>query len=792
MSEVQRSSRRNPCPCCGRVKDGDCRVTADGLVLCHRNTDHRPGAVIRGQDGSFWAFTGVTADQRCGVFKPDEPLPAREVARVIPPPASRQTGLWAYSSTQQVVRSDHSKGKSFCPWHQAGGQWVKGAGPDPWPFYGAPSPGIICETEGEKCCDVMLQLGIACISHPGHDLAKPKMAARYAGLLDIGVEHVLYIADNDKAGRDRADKAQEAAKAAGVTLSIFHAADLFPGIKQTGSVDDVDPELIKPALAKALAEQVPTSAEGYFPDKAGAEYAALLREERSGRDLAEAAAKIADQYKVTASDWYQIKQQADREYESELQKKAEVVEIRQSLASQKARAEFKLELMLPAPIATALATVTQTLPTDDLCTTMAFLAAASGTFKIGTTLCANVLSNYKVPLNLFVVLVAPSGKKKSPVLRAACRDPWEWVRADAAAANRQAREDWEAACEGVSRNERPDRPMPVFPFITGATGEALSQQFAVHEDDPRRMGILLFKDELSSFFTGLDAYRSGSKKCDQASILEAFEGTGCTELRATKESRMFERCHLSILGGIQPAIFEQQVAHKGDPDGFFARFLYARLPQVSKRMPLHASAEQVAELHRQEDYLKGIMLRLYKLPPTKLILCDKAMELFVELDYEAQELGGMAASDTAEGPVYGKRCANVARVAGVLHMLRIAAGVVADDDFTVDVDTYLMARDIVLHLQQYAITQQRRIASNASPDAIDNTLRLVHRIAQALAKPVSPGEVRQRLNASQRKTLSSQDIQVAFRELESIGFGSICPGPRSAPQFLASGQLPVL
>jgi hypothetical protein len=35
------SSKSNPCPVCGRTKDGDCRISYDGkMILCHQNFDH--------------------------------------------------------------------------------------------------------------------------------------------------------------------------------------------------------------------------------------------------------------------------------------------------------------------------------------------------------------------------------------------------------------------------------------------------------------------------------------------------------------------------------------------------------------------------------------------------------------------------------------------------------------------------------------------------------------------------------------------------------------------------------
>ena len=78
-TELIPSSKRNPCPICGRTADGDCR-TGDGLAICHHGSTHhppeglRPGDVIEGRDGQRWAFTGETTDGRGSTFTLDKPL----------------------------------------------------------------------------------------------------------------------------------------------------------------------------------------------------------------------------------------------------------------------------------------------------------------------------------------------------------------------------------------------------------------------------------------------------------------------------------------------------------------------------------------------------------------------------------------------------------------------------------------------------------------------------------------------------------------------------------------------
>ena len=74
---LQQSSRRQPCPVCGRNVDGDCRFS-DELILCHSGTrfhppqNLRPGDVI-GISGVRWALIRTDAgfDGAAHEFRPD-------------------------------------------------------------------------------------------------------------------------------------------------------------------------------------------------------------------------------------------------------------------------------------------------------------------------------------------------------------------------------------------------------------------------------------------------------------------------------------------------------------------------------------------------------------------------------------------------------------------------------------------------------------------------------------------------------------------------------------------------
>ena len=73
---MQVSSKKAPCPVCGRVKDPDCRFS-DDVILCHQGSHHGPPAHLRIGDtltiqGQLWALTGTNAgyDGAAHCFRP--------------------------------------------------------------------------------------------------------------------------------------------------------------------------------------------------------------------------------------------------------------------------------------------------------------------------------------------------------------------------------------------------------------------------------------------------------------------------------------------------------------------------------------------------------------------------------------------------------------------------------------------------------------------------------------------------------------------------------------------------
>ncbi|MEG3975921.1 AAA family ATPase, partial [Microcoleus sp. herbarium8] len=203
------SSKSNPCPVCGRTKDGDCRISRDGgMVLCHNNFDP-----LYDQD---WHFTGESSDGRCGVYVFKEPI-----AKSIRP---KQTRYWEYparddgSRLVRVVRTDDGEGNKKTwqqHWDKNKQDWVAGYGNvdrASIPIYRraevreaiAKSEPIYI-VEGEPCADLLWKLGIAATTN----IAGGGKFVRTDSMDLQGAERIVIVPDRDKKGIEHAEKVAE-------------------------------------------------------------------------------------------------------------------------------------------------------------------------------------------------------------------------------------------------------------------------------------------------------------------------------------------------------------------------------------------------------------------------------------------------------------------------------------------------------------------------------------------------------------------------------------------------------
>jgi hypothetical protein len=276
-SNLLSSSPTLACPICGRDSSGHCRISDDGVfVLCHKGSTYAPppctreGEKIVGKDGQTWGFCLDASDNRTKAFRlhrenrPDlrvveAPKPAFSLAR-LSPEAKPAKGIataagtyYTYSEGQQAQRRENDDGtKSFYP-HAKG--FSKGPGDAPWPAYNESAAlaasGWVLEVEGEKCADIASSIGLAAISQPGFFArSQEQVAPRYERLRGAGVEGVVYLADNDEAGKRKAIELEAVAKAIGLPFVLLPAEELWPDLPQGGSIDDLSGEELAGAAAK--------------------------------------------------------------------------------------------------------------------------------------------------------------------------------------------------------------------------------------------------------------------------------------------------------------------------------------------------------------------------------------------------------------------------------------------------------------------------------------------------------------------------------------------------------------
>ena len=182
ITKFTASSVKNPCPVCGRTKDGDCRLTGDGTVFCHTHQTDRKGDTRRGADGQEWACVGNTTDGAgWGIFKIHEPLePSPRWQKPVRP---KSETFYYYPDRNgnplvRVKRIDRGDGtKTFSQERWDGSQWKPKLGDldrSLIPVYrykdvkaaiarGEP----ILWVEGEKVADLLWKIGIAATTSLG-------------------------------------------------------------------------------------------------------------------------------------------------------------------------------------------------------------------------------------------------------------------------------------------------------------------------------------------------------------------------------------------------------------------------------------------------------------------------------------------------------------------------------------------------------------------------------------------------------------------------------------------------
>lgn len=443
-----------------------------------------------------------------------------------------------------------------------------------------------------------------------------------------------------------------------------------------------------------------------------------------------------------------------------------------------------LESLFPEELARALRTVSRSLPYVDHGVAMAYLAGISGLVKLGTSVCGNVITSFVVPVNIYVATVAKSGQKKTPLEKLAIRTPTREIRADFATQNTRAKETWRDQCRSIAKkDDRPPQPTAVHLQIQDYTGEALTALLC--ELEKRRLGTLVLRDELAGLFGSLNAYRQG-RGGDEQQLLELYDGNSFTSLRVSTSDRAFDRCHVSIYGGIQPDVLRELIKG-GDPSGKWARFIFSPLPPITAPLPTSVTPADIGMLEDADRVLLEFSRKVFSLSPTTYNLDQASVSHFSAYELAKQQQA-LDARLPAQGALYGKSAGKVLRVAGLLHVIRVAAGLHGLWD-PIPLPTLEIAIALVDHLDGWSLRFHEVSAGSNGIPVVSTLMRRIHEIAEKAGEPVGWKQIMPRLTATDRKAASASLAVAAMAGLEQLRVGTCVTTDRGSTRYQATAPL---
>jgi hypothetical protein len=294
---------------------------------------------------------------------------------------------------------------------------------------------------------------------------------------------------------------------------------------------------------------------------------------------------------------------------------------------------------------------------------------------------------------------------------------------------------------------------------------------AMLSDNP--LGLLLYRDELDSFFGGLERYSSAS---DEPYYIMVHNGKPLSIDRKTSADVYVPNPSLSIIGGVQPAILQQRL--KENPNfltsGFFARWLLAMPPFEPVRDNDNAISPDVLEawellidrlMSNREQSLKLDDNCENNLEPFVFPLSVDARKIYRK--YQHEHADRQEYTNAIDGAFQAKFATNALRVALTLHCV----GVVANDTAgfaalkAVSAETMQSACTIAEWFTNEAI----RVLQSFSNGIGDNRFTLEEQeVLQVLQRQDKPMTIRE-MKHNSRPLKRIDDLEPILLKLKNAG-----------------------
>lgn len=344
--------------------------------------------------------------------------------------------------------------------------------------------------------------------------------------------------------------------------------------------------------------------------------------------------------------------------------------------------------LLPEPIRAMVAETAEAIDCDPAFAALPAIAAAAS--AIGTTTTLSLKRGWHAPSILWFASVAGSGGGKSTTRDAMFAPIFNRQRMAMRDHEREQREYAKSLAErdlnAAGRGNLADVDEPVLEecWTSDATTEAVADLLARN-----RRGVFLCPDELTTWLSAMDAYRSG-RGADAQRWIECFHGRPLKVNRKGGSGHpkviFVDRAAVSIFGTVQPAILARVMRGANTESGLAARILFAMPPSRPKRWTeaeaTAASTASYAAMFDRLFLLRGAVDDAGDPMPRSIAVSDGAMVLMRKWTNETGDLahGCNQRGDGAMAAVWSKLEEAAARIALVLHLVDCAARGVEERD----------------------------------------------------------------------------------------------------------------
>ncbi|MCC3573739.1 MAG: DUF3987 domain-containing protein [Microcoleus sp. PH2017_40_RAT_O_B] len=766
-------SKENPCPHCGKP---DWCYSIGELSVCNREN---PPA-------EEWTATTKTDGEGKFYY-----APIQEKKTIRP----RQTRYWEYpardgSPLVRAVRFDDGKGGKP-EWHQE--KWNKskserkngwvvgteGVAREDIPVYryaevkrAIANNELIYLVEGESCADILWELGLAATCNIGGS-----SKWRISDTSDLKGAKVVIVPDRDEPGIKHAELLHQEFPDA-LWLYPYPNSKAWENLPKSQGLDLADwieqhqitAEDIKAAIGekKVFKASPQATAKVVRPEQfqiphiseLGGEIEKLLESDLKKSQLRSKITELAQKFRLNTADVWGIYRDREQELEQESDQEDTAFEVARLLSAQKSGLE--LAEILPPGLAAPIKELATRLNLKPECYLAAGLTQVSSLFKVGSEVLLRRDTDYRCTPNYFAGIVAESSQKKSPIMRAMIERPMKVLRDKARTEYQKAVTDYEAeykqwkTAKGEDKGLPPKEPRQRLYSFSKSTGEGILYQVAEFPDQ-----ALMYRcDELAGLFKSANQYRGG-KGSDDEDLLEFWNGTGSTVLRASGVKADLEGLLLSVFGTIQPDVLAELLKDCSDSNGKFARFDFVFQPLAASKL-----SEEDSGSFDITPMLADVYTKIDKLPAMKFELSPEAKRLFTAF-YNATEERRVDEPKQGIRAMVGKMPEKVGKMAAIIHAINCVFN-------GVEVSTLIPkgAVEAAIKFVKFSADQIASLyAEFSDPKALAPSLAKLALLAERKGGTLSVREAQHAFHIKQRP--SAQQIREFFGELESMNFGVV-------------------